>query len=172
MANSDRNRFIAEWERESCGTVKVMQSLPAGKYDFRAIPDGRSLGELAWHLAEIENVMTYAVEIGKLDMANRPPGIERPRTIEGIAPGYEQMHRGAVARVEKLSPEDLDREVDFLGRQRLKARHILWVALLHHQIHHRGQLVLMCRMAGGVPPGLFGPTREESAALRAARAEK
>jgi uncharacterized damage-inducible protein DinB len=33
--------------------------------------------------------------------------------------------------------------------------------VLLHGIHHRGQLVLMCRLAGGKPTGVFGPTREE-----------
>ena len=34
-----------------------------------------------------------------------------------------------------------------------------------HGIHHRGQLSLMCRLAGG--PGLYGPNREKTAAMRA-----
>jgi len=46
-------------------------------------------------------------------------------------------------------------------------REVLWDALLHHLIHHRGQLVLMCRMAGGSPPGLYGPNREQMAEIRA-----
>jgi uncharacterized damage-inducible protein DinB len=37
---------------------------------------------------------------------------------------------------------------------------------LHHLIHHRGQLVMLCRMAGGSPPGLIGPNREEMVAMR------
>jgi len=32
---------------------------------------------------------------------------------------------------------------------------------LLHAIHHRGQLSLMCRLAGGRPASVFGPTREE-----------
>jgi uncharacterized damage-inducible protein DinB len=38
--------------------------------------------------------------------------------------------------------------------------------LLSHLIHHRGQLVLMTRLAGGTPPGMYGPTREEMAAMK------
>ena len=36
-------------------------------------------------------------------------------------------------------------------------REILSSAILAHGIHHRGQLTLMCRLAGGQPPGLYGP---------------
>jgi uncharacterized damage-inducible protein DinB len=46
-------------------------------------------------------------------------------------------------------------------------RDILWDAIVAHGIHHRGQLCLMCRLTGGQPPGLYGPNREETAAMRA-----
>jgi uncharacterized damage-inducible protein DinB len=42
--------------------------------------------------------------------------------------------------------------------------------ILGHGIHHRGQLSLMCRLAGGCAPGLYGPNREEMAAMQASRA--
>jgi hypothetical protein len=36
----------------------------------------------------------------------KPPNIERPRAVEALAPGYERVHREAVARIRKLTPED------------------------------------------------------------------
>jgi uncharacterized damage-inducible protein DinB len=45
---------------------------------------------------------------------------------------------------------------------------ILWGAVFH-LVHHRGQLSLMCRLAGGVSPGMYGPNREEMAAMQAAQ---
>ena len=65
-----------------------------------------------------------------------------------------------------LTPEDLDRAISFFTGPRT-VREILWQALIAHGIHHRGQLTLMCRLAGGVPPGLYGPNREQTAAMRA-----
>ena len=75
--------------------------------------------------------------------------------------------REAVARVKKLGPDDLDRSVPFF-RGELPIREILWTYLLAHNVHHRGQLSLMCRLAGGEAPGLYGPNREETAKMRAA----
>lgn len=43
----------------------------------------------------------------------------------------------------------------------------LWGMIIFHGIHHRGQLSLMCRLAGGQAPGMYGPNREETAAMRA-----
>jgi uncharacterized damage-inducible protein DinB len=75
------------------------------------------------------------------------------------------VHTDAVARVKGLKPGALDETTSFFGRA-VRNGDILWSALLHHTLHHRGQLVLVTRLAGGVPPGLYGPTREEMAATR------
>jgi len=72
-----------------------------------------------------------------------------------------------VARIRKLTQADLDRSLPFFGGTR-SIRSLLWDAIVAHGIHHRGQLSLMCRLAGGGVPGLYGPNREETAALRAA----
>ena len=72
-----------------------------------------------------------------------------------------------MARLEQLEAVQLDDVVSFFDGRRLTVREVLWGELLHHLIHHRGQLVLLCRMAGGAPPGLYGPNREEMRALQA-----
>ena len=59
---------------------------------------------------------------------------------------------------------DLDRKVNFFTTP-MPIREIMWSYVIHHGIHHRGQLSLLCRLAGGQPPGLYGPNREEMAAM-------
>ena len=159
--------FLASWDREAASTVRLLQALPAAQYDFRPDAGGRSVGELGWHLAESDAYMSYGIERGQFSMDMRPPNIERPRSIDALAPGYERVHREAVARVRALKPEDLDRELLFFNGRPMSIRNILWDGILSHGIHHRGQLSLMCRLAGGQAPGMYGPNREEMAAMRA-----
>lgn len=167
MRTNELETFLASWEREAESTSKLLRSLPATQYDFRPDAGGRSMGELAWHLAEGDAYMSLGVETGGFDMSSKPPNIERPRTVEALAPGYDLIHREAVARIRKLKPEDLDRSIPFFGGQSVPIRTILWDMIISHGIHHRGQLSLMCRLAGGQCPGLYGPNREEMAAMRA-----
>jgi uncharacterized damage-inducible protein DinB len=158
--------FLDTWDEETKKTVAMLRSLPTDKYDFRPDAGGRSLGELAWHLAEAEAYMTYGIERGVFEMGAKPPGIERPKKVEDLAPGFERVHADAVQRVRKLTPADLDREIVFFTGTPVTVRQILWTMLLNHEIHHRGQLSLMCRLAGGTAPAPYGPNREEMAKMR------
>lgn len=166
MSSHELQTFLDTWDTEVKSTVAMLRALPEGQYDFRPDPGGRSLGELGWHLAETEAFMTYGIERGLFEMGAKPPGMERPRTIAGLAPGFERVHAEAVERVRKLNAADLDRELMFFTGSPVTIRQILWTMLLHHQIHHRGQLSVLCRLAGGCAPAPYGPNREEMAKLR------
>jgi uncharacterized damage-inducible protein DinB len=166
MPMNELERFLQTWDQEAANTMKLLRALPASQYEFRPDAGGRSLGELAWHLAEGDAYMSQGIELGEFGMATKPPHIERPRTVEGLAPGFDRVHQDAVARVRRLTPADLDRELPFFGRQ-VPIREILWNMIISHGVHHRGQLALMCRLAGGQAPGMYGPNREEMAAMRA-----
>jgi uncharacterized damage-inducible protein DinB len=160
-------RFLQLWDIEAKKTITLLQSLPADQYDFKPDAGGRSLGELAWHLSEVEAYTSLGIEQGGFARGMRPPGIERPKTIEALAPGYERIHADAVARLGGVTAADLDRTISSFGGDQQSIRDLLWSALLFQLIHHRGQLSVLCRLAGGVAPGLFGPNREETARLRA-----
>ena len=161
--------FLETWDREAENTLKLLRVLPVTQYDFRPDPGGRSLGELAWHLAEGDAYISYGIERGQFTLDGKPPNIARPRTVDALAPGYERIHREAAARVCKLAPADLDRSLPFFGGPRM-IRSLLWDGIVAHAIHHIGQLTLMCRLAGSCAPGLYGPNREETAALRSGAA--
>jgi uncharacterized damage-inducible protein DinB len=171
MPRNDIEIFLAAWDREAEQTARLLEALPENQYDLRPDAEGRSLGELAWHLAEVEAFVPEGLETGFV--ANmKMPIPTRPREVKALAPGFRQVHAEQRARVARLTPADLDRQVPFMGDRQMSVRELLWGALLHHAIHHRGQLSLMCRIAGGQTPGLYGPSREEWAAMRAKMAAK
>jgi len=165
MSASEVGRFLAAWEREAARTEQLLAALPPGQYDFRPDPGGRSLGELAWHLAEVDAYMSLVVEQGGYRPEVRPPNLERPRTVEALAPAYALAHADAVRRIAALTDAELARELPVFSEP-MSIRTILWDGILGHAIHHRGQLALMCRLAGARPPAPYGPDREGMAALR------
>ena len=166
MATTELQMFLGVWDAEAQKTAALLRALPAGQYDFRPDAGARSLGELAWHLAEADAYVSWGIEQGKLAPGAKAPGLERPRSIEALAPGYERVHAEAVARVRRLGADDLDRRLTYFDGKERPVRDLLWSAMLFHNIHHRGQLSVLCRLAGGTAPGMFGPNREEMARLR------
>ena len=158
--------FRTVWETEAENTIRLFETLPKDQYDFRPDPKGRSIGELAWHLSEIDACLTFGIAEGRFSLEDEPPDLKRPREIPLLAPGFRRVHQQAVARLRNVQNEDLDQVVTFFDGRRLTIRDVLWDQLLHHLIHHRAQLVLLCRMAGGTPPGLYGPNREEMQVMR------
>jgi uncharacterized damage-inducible protein DinB len=159
--------FRAAWNAEAQDTLRLLEALPPDQYDFRPDPKGRSIGEMAWHLSEIDACLSFGIALGRFRFEDDPPDLKRPREIKLLAPGYRRVHEQAVARLESLTNDRLEDTVTFFDGRRLTIRRVLWSELLHHLIHHRAQLVLLCRMAGGTPPGLYGPNREEMQAIHA-----
>jgi len=159
--------FRAVWSSEAQSTIRLLEALPPNQYDFRPDPKGRSIGELAWHLSEIDACLSFGIAERRFRFEDEPPDLKRPREVKLLAPGYRRVHEQAVARLKKLENDQLGESVTFFDGQRMTLREVLWSALLHHLIHHRGQLVMMCRMAGGTPPGIYGPNREQMQAMRA-----
>jgi|SRR5437867_10048485 len=119
----------------------------------------------AWHLSEIEGYTSYGITKGAMTFQEIPPNMQLPREVRLLAPAYRRVHEEAVTRLADLTEAQLDREMQFADR-RMSIRDILWGAMLMHLIHHREQLSLLCRLAGGTSPGIYGPNREEMAAMR------
>jgi uncharacterized damage-inducible protein DinB len=156
--------FLGVWEQETNGTLELLRALPAHQYDLRPDAGGRSLGELAWHLAEIDAYVSLGIERRDFTFSDRPPHLERPRKVEALAPAFRIVHDDAAARLTGLQNADLDLEIRYADGRLRTIRSLLWNKLLLHHVHHRGQLTLLCRLAGGVPPPLFGRTRETTPA--------
>ena len=164
------DRFRTVWDQEARLTIRLLEALPTDQYDFRPDPKGRSIGEMAWHLSEIDGYTSVGISKGNVSFEDVPPNMQRPREVRLLAPGYRRVHDEAVARLAGLTDEDLDREVGFVG-ERLSVRDAWWGAILLHLVHHRAQLALLCRLAGAPPPGIYGPNREEMEAFQAKRQE-
>lgn len=162
-------KFLDVWEMEHNNTMKLLKALPADKYDFRPDATGRSIGELAWHLAEGDVYMSTTAAQGEFRMDTKPANIERPKTIEGIVEKFPVVYSESVARVKSLSADKLATGIiTFPNGMKFPMMDFLWSMIIHHTIHHRGQLSLMARLAGAQVPGMYGPNREEMAAMRAA----
>jgi len=70
--STELREFSKQWERETEGTLALLRALP-DQYDFRPDAGGRSLGELAWHLAEVDAYVSLGIERGEFRFEIKPP---------------------------------------------------------------------------------------------------
>ena len=129
------------------------------KSSYKPDDKAKTALELAWHIASSEVWFLDSVADGKFE-----PGAENkvanPGDITKIADWYDQETKRAVARVKKLSAEDLLKSVDFYGAFQLPNFAYLQFEL-NHGVHHRGQLSTYLRPMGSKIPSIYGGSADE-----------
>jgi uncharacterized damage-inducible protein DinB len=159
--------YLPGLKNESRITTSVIQAIPADKGDYRPDTVTKSAMELAWHIVATEMRFMDAVAAGVFDFTPRP----RPDSIQtasDLAAWYTQnltLHFDQLAR---LSPDQLTKIVDFRGMFQLPAVRYLEF-LLHHSIHHRGQLSMYLRPMGAKVPAIYGESFDSAEARKAAQ---
>ena len=158
-------------------TVQIAEEIPEEKYDFVAAPGTRSVREMLSHIAVL-NLLQYDAHRDKrlttLQGYDFPSLISRvvaeekkPRSKAEIIALLKTEGEKFASWVESLSPEFLKETFTDPTGQNPKTRLEHIMAAKEHEMHHRGQLMLIERMLG-ITPHL---TRqfEERARARAAQ---
>ena len=79
---------------------------------------------------------------------------------EGVLEYYRSMHEEAVSLVSQLSDSDLQLSCTTPGGAVMTRAK--WLrAMIEHEVHHRGQIYLMLKLAGVPSPPLYGLTSEQ-----------
>ena len=164
VLEAGKERFLEQYEEEHARTVRLLRAYPADKADLRPCANCRTAREIAWVFALerylARNMMEDAYVSGA--PAGKPP--EAPDSWNEIVSKVEQMHREFAAYIRAMPAEQLGAMTKFMvGPKRMGDRRkldLLWY-LLHDEIHHRGQLSVYLRMAGGKVPSIYGPSGDE-----------
>ena len=155
--------FEKDWAYEEESTLKVLRALTDESLGQKVTDEGRSLGFLAWHLA-----LTPVEMMGLVGLKVDGPSHEAPMpaTAAEIADTYEKVSKSLLSEVKaKWNDESLLQTDEMYGET--WARGLTLFYLIAHQAHHRGQMTVLMRQAGLPVPGVYGPSKEEWAAMGA-----
>lgn len=156
-------QFVEDWSNESAISLKVMLALTNASLQQRSDPEGNTLGKIAWHMVIMIGLTGSAAGLA---VVAPPRGTEAPASAASIADTYQTAARSIGEQATaKLKDDQLATEIMYFGRPLPMA--LVLQSLVRHQIHHRAQMTVLMRMAGLVVPGIYGPSREETAAMRA-----
>jgi uncharacterized damage-inducible protein DinB len=178
------NYYAAKELAESFRTVRkntlvIAQDLPPEKYAFRAAPDSRSVGELLTHIA-LSYGFQYQVHATErrttLEGFDFPSLVKRftaeekeSRTKDQILELLRSSGEKWAGWVQGLSDDFLAERVQMPSGAPIpsKSRFEMILSVKEHEMHHRGQLMLIERVLGIVPH----LTREMQTRLAAAAAK-
>ena len=159
---SSKEIFLRIWEREFQTTIRVFKAFTADQLDFKAHERSRSVRDLAWQCVIDEGVI--ASTEARNDLRNVPAGPPPPQTMEEIVAAYENAYAQAVAKVSRFSEDEFNRTVSCVlpgGEWKMPQPEAFWGNLMD-EVHHRGQLTVYLRLAGGKVPSIYGPSGDEA----------
>lgn len=169
VASVDLKRELLDaFRREHERTLKVLRALPADQAELRPHPRLKTARELAWVFVIEQNMLRRALRgepiFGSTPSPGAPPGLDE--VIREIEAGFADLE----SIIAGLNEEDLDKTTQFpvgpkpgggfqMGDWTRRA--FAWFILSDH-IHHRGQMSVYLRIAGGKVPAIYGPSGDET----------
>ena len=162
--STPKQQFLDGFRRETTTTLKVLRAYPPDKLDLQPGPRSLTARDVAWLFVMEQALGEKALTTG-FDWSTpqgKPPAA--PDSLDAIIKAAEDAFKRLIATVESTPDAQLGDTVKFpTGPKQIgdvPKIEFLWF-LLCDQIHHRGQLSVYLRMAGGKVPSIYGPTADE-----------
>jgi uncharacterized damage-inducible protein DinB len=143
-------------------TVMIAEEVPEDKYGFRAAPDARSIGETLAHIAVLSRFQKHIHENKIDDLAK----LNFPELMQSLDTAESKLRTKAeivsllkaegdtfAAYLESLPDPFLAESVKMPpgAEPSSKSRLEMLLSPKEHEMHHRGQLMMLQRMIGLVP---------------------
>ncbi|MBD3160790.1 MAG: hypothetical protein GF346_01475 [Candidatus Eisenbacteria bacterium] len=149
--------FLRAYAYQTESTKKILACLTDENLGQAVLDGHRTLGRIAWHITTSTAEMLNRTGLGVSAVGGDDP---LPVAAEEIRTQYERVTTEAVEKIRaSWSDETLAETDDMYGDQ--WPRGMTLAILIHHEIHHRGQMTVLLRQAGAKVPGVFGPSLEE-----------
>jgi uncharacterized damage-inducible protein DinB len=144
-------------------TLIIAEEIPEDQYGFRAAPETRTIAQLLTHIAVMQRMPE---QIHSIERRTTLEGFDFPEFMRSIV-AEEQRARSKAQIIALLRDEGerwakwLESQSDEFLAERVKfpsgmmpptkTRFEMLLGSKEHEMHHRGQLMLMERMLGIVP---------------------
>jgi uncharacterized damage-inducible protein DinB len=158
-------------------TIQVAEDIPEDQYAFRAAPGTMSVAEMLAHLASSTEWARLLHTVDRKDfagfedfgkyMAEGQKIADSLKTKAEIVAALRTRGESFAAAVESMSEAQIAEQVRFPAPldPPSKPRFEMLLGVKEHEMHHRGQLMLIQRMLGIVPH--LTRRRQEAQAARA-----
>jgi len=158
--------LLQELEQEAQTTRRLLERVPDNRLAWRPHEKGRTLGELAMHVAMVPGAVAALASMPSPtqapDFTDPPAPPTTPELVKafdgslakakGILEGLDDAAATATWRLMRG-----DRELVAMPRVAF-----MRAIMLNHWYHHRGQLSVYLRFLGVPLPSIYGPSADEN----------
>ena len=160
------NGLLQELEQEAQTTRRLLERVPDTRLSWRPHEMGRTLGDLAMHVAmvpgSVAEIVSKPSPIQAPDFADPPA----PHTTPELVKAFDE----SLAKAKRILGGMSDASASETWRLMAGDRELLAIprvgfmrtVMLNHWYHHRGQLSVYLRFLGVPLPSIYGPSADEN----------
>jgi uncharacterized damage-inducible protein DinB len=162
-----KDALLPEYDHEMGSTRRLLERVPEADFQWKPHEKSYSLAQLAGHLANIPNWISYTCDYAIFDVTSigedaRP---REPATVAELVSTFDANVKKGRRKIDEQTDASL------LGMWTFKqGEHevftmpkisVLRSFIMNHTIHHRGQLTVYLRLRNVPLPAIYGPTADE-----------
>ena len=99
---------------------------------------------------------------GKIEFGTQTA--QPPKMMNEIMATYEQTYKTNLQKIKAMPEADYNSPIDWPAgpgkMMSMRKADVLWITVMD-AVHHRGQMTVYIRLAGGKVPALYGPSADE-----------
>ncbi len=162
----------AEFEHEVESTRKLLNAIPDSALEYKPGEHSWTTGQLASHIAEVYNWYAPTFLKNSMDMAGYKYDKGDISKASNIVAKFEENVKNAREALSKATDESmLETWKMVMGSEdnvlmEMPRAQVTRGFLFNHLYHHRGEMIVYLRSTGNKVPGMYGPTYEESMAMK------
>ena len=159
-----KDGLLTDFDHEMGTTRRLLNRLPDDKFSWKPHEKSMTLGALATHLANIPYWGDIILNHSSVDLATIPPRREEMTSRAAVLADFDEKVRRTRALLDQT-----DAQLSSLWTLKRSGQEIFTAPrvaafrsfVLHHIIHHRGQLSVYLRLNDVPVPAIYGPTADE-----------
>ena len=159
-----KDALLADFDHEMGTTRRLLERLPEDKLGWKPHDKSMSLGGLATHLGHIPHWAGTILYEPFFDLAAAPPNAAEQTSRAAILEAFDEARARTRVWMDKT-----DGEYNSLWTLKRAGQQVFSVPrvsafrsfVLHHIIHHRGQLSVYLRLNDVPVPAIYGPSADE-----------
>ena len=159
-----KDGLLADFDHEMGTTRKLLERVPDDKLAWKPHAKSMSLGGLATHLTSIPVWGGTILNEPFFDLAANPPNQAEKTSRAEILAAFDETRKKTRGWMDKSDGEYASMWSLRRGSQELFSMPRVAAFrsfILHHIIHHRGQLSVYLRLNDVPVPAIYGPSADE-----------